>query len=162
MEPLLIASTFIMSSCAWRDTIASRITSFGEPPTPRAAHVATVVGTMVVIQVFVNARLHVSGGALGGGRMVEDSSSVASKAVENLKIHSRYNQISFYEGAKYKTILLDTESSNSTENKFGGNGDRAEEDIAEVKGTLQNEAADHGDKENLQRYDMEINGFTAG
>ncbi|EMS49544.1 Serine/threonine-protein phosphatase BSL2-like protein [Triticum urartu] len=27
--------------------------------------------------VFVNARLHVSGGALGGGRMVEDSSSVA-------------------------------------------------------------------------------------
>jgi hypothetical protein len=25
----------------------------------------------------VNARLHVSGGALGGGRMVEDSSSVA-------------------------------------------------------------------------------------
>ncbi|KAI8019175.1 Serine/threonine-protein phosphatase BSL2 [Camellia lanceoleosa] len=106
----------------------SRITSFGEPPTPRAAHVATVVG----------------------------------KAVENLKIHSRYNQISFYEGANYKTILLDTESSNSTENKFGGNGDRAEEDIAEVKGTLQNEAADHGDKENLQRYDMEINGFTAG
>ncbi|KAA3471695.1 serine/threonine-protein phosphatase BSL3 [Gossypium australe] len=170
----------------------SRITPFGEPPTPRAAHVATAVGTMVVIQggigpaglsaedlhvldltqprprwhrvvvqgpgpgpryghvmalvgqrflmaiggndgkrpladvwaldtaakpyewrklepegegpppcmyatasarsdgllllcggrdansvVFVNARLHVSGGALGGGRMVEDSSSVA-------------------------------------------------------------------------------------
>ncbi|KAG9153558.1 hypothetical protein Leryth_008497 [Lithospermum erythrorhizon] len=27
--------------------------------------------------VFVNARLHVSGGALGGGRMVEDSSSIA-------------------------------------------------------------------------------------
>jgi protein phosphatase len=27
--------------------------------------------------VFVNARLHVSGGALGGGRMVEDASSVA-------------------------------------------------------------------------------------
>ena len=25
----------------------------------------------------MNARLHVSGGALGGGRMVEDSSSVA-------------------------------------------------------------------------------------
>jgi len=25
----------------------------------------------------VNARLHVSGGALGGGRMVEDASSVA-------------------------------------------------------------------------------------
>ncbi|KAL6511070.1 hypothetical protein OROGR_022194 [Orobanche gracilis] len=29
------------------------------------------------MQHFVNARLHVSGGALGGGRMVEDSSSVA-------------------------------------------------------------------------------------
>ncbi len=29
------------------------------------------------MQVFVNARLHVSGGALGGGRMVEDASSVA-------------------------------------------------------------------------------------
>ncbi|KAI3797869.1 hypothetical protein L1987_33133 [Smallanthus sonchifolius] len=28
----------------------SRITPFGEPPTPRAAHVATAVGTMVVIQ----------------------------------------------------------------------------------------------------------------
>lgn len=28
-----------------------RITPFGEPPTPRAAHVATAVGTMVVIQV---------------------------------------------------------------------------------------------------------------
>lgn len=32
---------------------------------------------MLLLQVFVNARLHVSGGALGGGRMVEDSSSVA-------------------------------------------------------------------------------------
>ena len=31
----------------------------------------------ISFQVFVNARLHVSGGALGGGRMVEDSSSVA-------------------------------------------------------------------------------------
>jgi hypothetical protein len=29
--------------------------------------------------VFVNARLHVSGGALGGGRMVEDASSVAGQ-----------------------------------------------------------------------------------
>ncbi|KAI6685367.1 hypothetical protein NL676_031280 [Syzygium grande] len=37
------------------------------PPSPRYQHAA----------VFVNARLHVSGGALGGGRMVEDSSSVA-------------------------------------------------------------------------------------
>lgn len=32
---------------------------------------------VLLLQVFVNARLHVSGGALGGGRMVEDSSSVA-------------------------------------------------------------------------------------
>lgn len=31
--------------------IQCRITPFGEPPTPRAAHVATAVGTMVVIQV---------------------------------------------------------------------------------------------------------------
>lgn len=30
-----------------------RITPFGEPPTPRAAHVATAVGTMVVIQVGI-------------------------------------------------------------------------------------------------------------
>ena len=38
--------------------IFSRITPFGEPPTPRAAHVATAVGTMVVIQVviLINAR----------------------------------------------------------------------------------------------------------
>ena len=28
-----------------------RVTPLGEPPTPRAAHVATAVGTMVVIQV---------------------------------------------------------------------------------------------------------------
>ncbi|KAK4763563.1 hypothetical protein SAY87_013001 [Trapa incisa] len=39
----------------------------GVSPSPRYQHAA----------VFVNARLHVSGGALGGGRMVEDSSSVA-------------------------------------------------------------------------------------
>ncbi|XP_051143021.1 serine/threonine-protein phosphatase BSL3 isoform X4 [Andrographis paniculata] len=39
----------------------------GVSPTARYQHAA----------VFVNARLHVSGGALGGGRMVEDSSSVA-------------------------------------------------------------------------------------
>lgn len=30
-----------------------RITPIGEPPTPRAAHVATAVGTMVVIQVCI-------------------------------------------------------------------------------------------------------------
>ncbi|KAJ4977552.1 hypothetical protein NE237_008332 [Protea cynaroides] len=39
----------------------------GVSPSPRYQHAA----------VFVNARLHVSGGALGGGRMVEDCSSVA-------------------------------------------------------------------------------------
>ncbi|KAF3556462.1 hypothetical protein F2Q69_00012510 [Brassica cretica] len=39
----------------------------GVSPSARFQHAA----------VFVNARLHVSGGALGGGRMVEDSSSVA-------------------------------------------------------------------------------------
>ncbi|XP_047317719.1 serine/threonine-protein phosphatase BSL3 [Impatiens glandulifera] len=39
----------------------------GVSPSPRYQHAA----------VFVNARLHVSGGSLGGGRMVEDSSSIA-------------------------------------------------------------------------------------
>ncbi|KAJ6796701.1 serine/threonine-protein phosphatase BSL3-like isoform X3 [Iris pallida] len=39
----------------------------GVSPSPRYQHAA----------IFVNARLHVSGGALGGGRMVEDSSSIA-------------------------------------------------------------------------------------
>ncbi|KAJ7545490.1 hypothetical protein O6H91_09G122400 [Diphasiastrum complanatum] len=39
----------------------------GISPSPRYQHAA----------VFVNARLHVSGGALGGGRMVEDASSIA-------------------------------------------------------------------------------------
>jgi hypothetical protein len=29
----------------------ARLTPLGEPPSPRAAHVATAVGTMVVIQV---------------------------------------------------------------------------------------------------------------
>jgi len=29
----------------------TRLTPLGEPPSPRAAHVATAVGTMVVIQV---------------------------------------------------------------------------------------------------------------
>jgi hypothetical protein len=38
----------------------------------------------------VNARLHVSGGALGGGRMVEDSSSVAGSGFKILK------QLKFY------------------------------------------------------------------
>ncbi|KAG0587730.1 hypothetical protein KC19_2G187400 [Ceratodon purpureus] len=53
--------------------------------------------------VFVNARLHVSGGALGGGRMVEDESSVAvldtaagvwcdKKAIVNSPRHGRYSQ----------------------------------------------------------------------
>jgi len=40
---------------------------------PCDSHFASVL----LWQVFVNARLHVSGGALGGGRMVEDESSVA-------------------------------------------------------------------------------------
>lgn len=38
----------------------------------------------------MNARLHVSGGALGGGRMVEDSSSVAGSIFKILK------QLKFY------------------------------------------------------------------
>ena len=37
-------------------------------PMPRYQHGA----------VFVNARLHISGGAVGGGRMVEDSASVVT------------------------------------------------------------------------------------
>lgn len=50
-----------------------------------------------VVQVFVNARLHVSGGALGGGRMVEDSSSVAGLQ-KSLTIHirqCRYDSLHF-------------------------------------------------------------------
>ncbi len=34
---------------------------------------------VILVQVFVNARLHVSGGTLGGDRMVEDASSVAGQ-----------------------------------------------------------------------------------
>ncbi|KAJ7556469.1 hypothetical protein O6H91_05G085400 [Diphasiastrum complanatum] len=53
----------------------------GISPSPRYQHAA----------VFVNARLHVSGGALGGGRMVEDASSIAgcsrcTSAVESLQV----------------------------------------------------------------------------
>ncbi|KAK1270459.1 hypothetical protein QJS04_geneDACA012912 [Acorus gramineus] len=154
----------------------SRLTPLGEPPSPRAAHVATAVGTMVVIQggigpaglsaedlhvldltqprprwhryatasarsdgllllcggrdansvplasayglakhrdgrwewaiapgvspspryqhaaVFVNARLHVSGGALGGGRMVEDSSSIADDSSHRKEVIIIFNQ----------------------------------------------------------------------
>jgi hypothetical protein len=33
------------------DINIARLTPLGEPPSPRAAHVATAVGTMVVIQV---------------------------------------------------------------------------------------------------------------
>lgn len=33
------------------DSNICSVTPIGEPPTPRAAHVATAVGTMVVIQV---------------------------------------------------------------------------------------------------------------
>jgi hypothetical protein len=39
---------------------------------------------VVLLQVFVNARLHVSGGALGGGRMVEDASSVAGLCLDKV------------------------------------------------------------------------------
>lgn len=68
----------------------------GVSPSPRYQHAAVGFGFLkfclvdymiyfykkmnhmtTCFQVFVNARLHVSGGALGGGRMVEDSSSVA-------------------------------------------------------------------------------------
>nr|CAB3466538.1 unnamed protein product [Digitaria exilis] len=48
----------------------------GVSPSPRYQHAA----------VFVNARLHVSGGALGGGRMVEDSSSVAGVLLDDLLV----------------------------------------------------------------------------
>ncbi|KAL6327542.1 hypothetical protein AAG906_021634 [Vitis piasezkii] len=41
--------------------------ALGVSPSPRYQHAA----------VFVHAQLHVSGGALGGGRMVEDRSSIA-------------------------------------------------------------------------------------
>ena len=34
-----------------RNINVARLTPLGEPPSPRAAHVATAVGTMVVIQV---------------------------------------------------------------------------------------------------------------
>ncbi|KAK4370639.1 hypothetical protein RND71_010114 [Anisodus tanguticus] len=57
----------------------------GVSPSPRYQHAAvsacfipfTASFQMDLLMVFVNARLHVSGGALGGGRMVEDSSSIA-------------------------------------------------------------------------------------
>ncbi|KAL5169630.1 Serine/threonine-protein phosphatase BSL2 [Glycine soja] len=49
----------------------------GVSPSPRYQHAALVICSKDCKFVFVNARLHVSGGALGGGRMVEDSSSVA-------------------------------------------------------------------------------------
>lgn len=45
--PLFILSVYFGA----HNVIICRITPFGEPPTPRAAHVATAVGTMVVIQV---------------------------------------------------------------------------------------------------------------
>lgn len=42
----------------------------------------------LVLQVFVNARLHVSGGALDGDRMVDDASSVAGWFSEAIKFPS--------------------------------------------------------------------------
>ncbi|MBA0739912.1 hypothetical protein Gogos_013139 [Gossypium gossypioides] len=61
----------------------------GVSPSPRYQHAA----------VFVNARLHVSGGALGGGRMVEDSSSVAGyslywKKSDAMVVHKVGNKLS--------------------------------------------------------------------
>ncbi|RWW83314.1 hypothetical protein BHE74_00008183 [Ensete ventricosum] len=51
----------------------------GVSPSPRYQHAAVGLAFRfsLLFFVFVNARLHVSGGALGGGRMVEDSSSIA-------------------------------------------------------------------------------------
>ncbi|KAM7522628.1 hypothetical protein LguiA_012530 [Lonicera macranthoides] len=65
----------------------------GVSPSPRYQHAA----------VFVNARLHVSGGALGGGRMVEDSSSVAAI---NPKGPLEYNIIAFTSSLPHR--VLDT------------------------------------------------------
>lgn len=48
------------------------------------------------IQVFVNARLHVSGGALGGGRMVEDSSSVAGIPSFSKMVYAVFEQQMVY------------------------------------------------------------------
>lgn len=48
--------------------IISYVCAAGDMPMPRYQHGA----------VFVNARLHISGGAVGGGRMVEDSASVVT------------------------------------------------------------------------------------
>ena len=50
------------------NVISVRFIAAGDMPMPRYQHGA----------VFVNARLHISGGAVGGGRMVEDSASVVT------------------------------------------------------------------------------------
>lgn len=58
-----------------------------------------------ILKVFVNARLHVSGGALGGGRMVEDSSSVAGTLLwylQTLNPGSSRNVFMCYAGACMK------------------------------------------------------------
>ncbi|GFZ07268.1 BRI1 suppressor 1 (BSU1)-like 2 [Actinidia rufa] len=67
----------------------------GVSPSSRYQHAA----------VFVNARLHVSGGALGGGRMVEDSSSVAVHEARNLKAPPKLSQTSDEWGEKTQEQL---------------------------------------------------------
>lgn len=57
----------------------------------------------VFLQVFVNARLHVSGGALGGGRMVEDASSVAGVLLGL----SFCNHVNIHVSCLYLTFRLD-------------------------------------------------------
>jgi hypothetical protein len=53
----------------------------------------------------VNARLHVSGGALGGGRMVEDSSSVAGSSF-NLEITDIFLKVFMKYLKKYLALTL--------------------------------------------------------
>lgn len=53
----------------------------------------------------MNARLHVSGGALGGGRMVEDSSSVAGSSF-NLEITDIFLKVFMKYLKKYLALTL--------------------------------------------------------
>lgn len=53
----------------------------------------------------MNARLHVSGGALGGGRMVEDSSSVAGSSF-NLEITDIFLKVFKKYLKKYLALTL--------------------------------------------------------
>lgn len=47
----MIVISVALNSSIWPKHNVARLTPLGEPPSPRAAHVATAVGTMVVIQV---------------------------------------------------------------------------------------------------------------